>query len=189
MIEPKTSMAEFFRDMVLEAIEDQNVEATELTEGYLVALLAEMATPGRHEAPDPLSETIVELMQQAFESSGSQRAKRWRHIGDTALVATGLYRGMLLKRGMDLNYYFLMGASAYRQAATLHHFLGAQPLDELCDELGAKMVPLSDVLDQVMAMTYLHGDQGLIRLLARWKQQETSWVGRRLIKEGLWKQS
>ena len=185
MIDETVSISEFFREQLLEALEDQRVKTSDMATGYLLSLLEELADPSKTRMPDLKHRTLVELMNEALEVEGGEQAQRWRNMGDAVLVATGIYRGDILRRGMDINYYFLMGTSAYRRAAALHKMTGGRPLAELCNELGIKLPRLSDVFEQVMATVSLHGDQGLLLLLDRWHQDHAGWVRRMLNRKGL----
>ncbi len=185
MIDETVSISEFFKEQLLEALEDQRVETSDLATGYLLSLLEELAAPDKARMPDLLHHTLVELMTEAQQLQGSEQAQRWRTMGDAVLVATGIYRGSILKRGMDLNYYFLMGASAYRRAAAMHKILGGASIAELCKELGIKLPKLSDVFEQIMANVSLQGDQGLVLLLDRWHKDHATWVRKMLNRRGL----
>ena len=185
MIERPSGVAEFFREQLLEALEDQDVVASDLVTSYLVSLLSELASPAASRERETWDTPLVDLLQEAMEAEGAERARKWRTIGDTALMASGVFRGALLYRGLDIRYYHSLGSAAYRQAAVLHRILRAKPLDELCEELGAKLPSLSDVLDQVMAATYSHGDEGILTLLERWHQDRPKWLNRLLARRGV----
>ncbi len=185
MIEETSNISEFFRERLLEALEDQQVETSDMVTGYLLSLLEQLAHPHEGTMPDLLHNTLVDLINDALAVQGSQQAQRWRSMGDAVLVTTGFYRRDILRRGMDLNYYFLMGSSAYRRAAALHRVLGGRPLADLCNELGVKLPELSGVFEQIMAAVSLHGNQGLLLLLDRWEQDQTGWVRKMLKKKGL----
>ncbi len=185
VIHTSSGVAEFFRDQLLEALEDQQVDTSDLVTSYLVGLLADLANAGPPEARRIWNAPMVDLLQEAMAARGSERAQRWRTMGDAALVATGIFRGVLLRKGLDLHYYYAMGSAAYRQAALLHRVLRARPLDELCEELGAKLPSLADVLDQVMASSYSHGNEGLLTLLERWHQDRPKWLDRLLARRGV----
>lgn len=188
MIQQTRSVANFFHECVAEAMRAQKVQASELAASYLVSLLSELAGPRSEGKPtaDPMRITLVELLLAANQAEGPAKARRFREVGDTALLSTGVCRAALLSRGMDLNYYYAVGGSAYQTAAQLHRFMRGQPLDELCEELGGKLPSLSDVLDEVMALTYEHGATGLLRLLNRYRRTGSAWVRRHLAERGFW---
>lgn len=182
------SVGGFFKECVDQVVKAQELEASELALSYLVALLSELASgeQDKEDVLDPIRTTLVELIIAAQQAQGPARAGCWRKVGDTALMSTGMYREALLSRGIPLDYYYSIGGTAYQTAAHLHRFLGSRPMDELCQELADKLPGLSDVLDEVMALTYEHGATGLVRLLYRWKRTKSSWALRHLAQRGLW---
>ena len=184
MVEKAQSAAAFFRECLSRALRSRRVETSELVEAYLVQLLTDL-TGLRRSVLGPDRRTLVDMLREANEARGADKARLYREIGDSALVGSGVYREWLLHQGMSLSYYETVGGSAYRQAGHLHRALRASPIDELCLELGAKFVGLADALDAAATLGVESSDSGLVRLLDRFQRSGRPWMRGILLRSGL----
>lgn len=184
MIEKARSVASFFRECLTRALSSRKVRTTELAESYLVHLLTDLASP-RRQPLGPGRKTLVEMLKEAHEADGADKARIYRELGDSALVWSGVFRERLLHQGMSLSYYESVGGGAYRQAGYLHRLLRASPIDELCLELGEKFAGLSDALDEAATLGLDMRDAGLVKLLGRFERSKRPWMKEVLLLGGL----
>ncbi len=184
MIEGARSVAAFFRDCLEQALSSRRVRTSELTESYLVQLLTDLANP-RRRPTGPGRRTLVDMLTEAQEAQGADRARILRELGDSALVWSGVFRERLLHQGMSLSYYQSMGGNAYHHAGHLHRLMRASPIDDLCLELGAKFTRLSDALDEAATLGLETSDAGLVKLMGRFQRSGRPWMRDVLVQSGL----
>lgn len=184
MIEQTRSAGAFFRECLARALRASRVQASELAESYLVQLLTDLADP-RRQILGPGRKTLVEMLAEAEQAGGANQARLLQEVGDSALLWSGVFRERLLHLGMSLSYYVSVGGSAYARAGRLHRLLRASPIDELCQELGAKFPRLSDVLDEAAALGLETTDSGLMRLIGRSRRAARPWMIRILRGSGI----
>src|SRR5688500_5964325 len=106
------SLEVFFQDAVDQALRDQGVAVSSLTEHYLVRLLATYA----HSPIDEEQPLALKLME-ALDADPRQRRKRLREVGDTSLFVSGFWADSFSKRTVDVEYYIGLGGSAYGELA------------------------------------------------------------------------
>jgi len=184
MIEGARSVAAFFRECLERALRSRRVKASELAEAYLVQLMTDLASPCRRPF-GPGKQTLVEMLRDAHEAQGADKARLYRELGDSALIWSGVFRERLLHQGMSLSYYESVGGGAYRHAGHLHRVLRASPIDDLCLELGAKFAKLSDALDEAATLGLDTNDAGLVKLLGRFQRTKQPWMRDVLILSGV----
>ena len=183
MIEGARSVAAFFKECLERALRSRRVRTTELTESYLVQLLTDLARPRCSHGLG--NRTLVEMLSEANEAQGADKARILREIGDNALVWSGVFRERLLHRGMSLTYYESVGQTAYHQAGHLHRVLRASPIDELCLELGEKFPGLADALEEAATLGFEATDRGLVKLIGRFQRSGRPWMRHVLIQSGV----
>jgi hypothetical protein len=164
-------MTEFFHDVVNSALRAQHVEATPEASGYLVSLLCEYAHPGE-EAHSTFSEPLTFLLRDALETSGAERLRRLRSLGDGVLYAIGFFGEHLTQRGADRKYIEQVGASAYRHAAATMRVRASRAGDpSIFTELATKFERFAAVLGDVAEETIgamVRDSQSLVRVYERW---------------------
>lgn len=140
------AVVEYFKDQVKIALEHQHVLVHELTEWYIVSLLASL----RHvEKPSPLwvgKGTVAEKLAEALGIlGGSKKAEALREVGDYCLMISGFWQGRLRRSLVDANYYIGMGRFAFD---VLGQKKGGQ-LAEQFIEISSRFLELGDVLAEV----------------------------------------
>lgn len=189
-IEPHVDVRAFFRDKVLDALQRQNLEIEDLTEYYLVNLLAEFAA-GEHEEA-LLSQPLAYLLRDALEASGWDRLRRFRHLGDAALFVAGFFADNLERRGVSPRYVSSMGGQAYWTARSLarqtraRRSLAATP--EVYAELADKFDVFVAVLDDIRETTSMRTPEEIVRLYQRWQRTRSPRLARRLQRQGVFPQ-
>lgn len=189
MIERHASMKGFFHEAVTQALRNQRVEATEMTAFYLVNLLEEFAHGSQAELR--LARSLTLMLADAFEvPTGTEKLKRFRELGDTALYVTGFFRDYLARRGVDRSYVVTVGGQAYGSAAALSRIVRVQSVEhtDVYEELANKFDLLGDVLTEVGDTASMRTNRDVLRLYDRWLRTRAPHLARELAREGLFPQ-
>lgn len=146
------SLKEFFKLLVGEVMRRQRVSLEEVTEFYLVNLLAEYAKAeklftqeleGRREA-----EPLALLYHRALQQDRDEKIRTLRKLGDVSLYTAGFFQQSLQDRVVGPDYYMQMGRTAYGAVAEL---TGASAFAAVYQELHHKFTALVEVLEEISA--------------------------------------
>lgn len=164
------SLKEFFRLVVGEAVRRQGVSLEEVTEYYVVNLLAEYAeaehlftteVDGRREA-----EPLALLYHRALQQEREARMRTLRRLGDVSLYTAGYFQQSLKDRLVGADYYVSMGRTAYGVMAEMS---GSSAFAVAYFELGQKFQALVQVLEEIAARGQAaSGPQGQVGLFEWW---------------------
>ena len=179
-VRPALSVAEFFHEVLTAALRSQAVPTSEMTEFYLVNLLADFTHA-------PIAEEPLGLkLAQAMADGPEQRLRGLREVGDTALYVSGFFGESLDRRLVALDYYISMGGSAYAAlAGLLRMSREGETLGGVYGELSDKFPRFVDVLAEVSEKSALGSNRGVLRLYERWVRTHSEWVARKLMACGL----
>jgi hypothetical protein len=121
LIQPTTSLQDFFKSSIENAVEKLNIEGNDETLWYLTQLLCSYSKTskflddnGTRAALTPLAE----YYRLAVESP--TKHERWlqlQRLGDVAIIVAGLFAGALKRKPVNVNYYMSMGEAAYATLA------------------------------------------------------------------------
>lgn len=170
-----TSVDEFFHEVVSEAIEEVDLEASEPASWYLVGLLGDMS---RTRLPDePLGVKLAQPAQDATE-----RLRTLKQVGDTSLYVAGFFAESLSRSLVDVDYYVGLGQSAFGQLAK--SFGPQKSLTEVYEELADKFPKFVDVLAEVRKKTdFATPDIG--KLYEMWLRTRDEWLEKKLRAAGV----
>ena len=162
----------FFHNVLVEALAERRVEASESTAHYLVALLADFAHPGE-ETHEALERPLPFLLEEALAAVGRERFERLRTLGDSVLYTSGFFLDHLEIRGVQLDYVSALGARAYGTAASMLRVPGnSDSAPELFEELAEKFTRFARVLSTVSEGLFANAavatDTGALRTYERW---------------------
>lgn len=163
-------LQEVLREGLQEAMSRRRIDATELATWYLVHLLhAFHVSSGSERAggEDLLARPLAVLFWEATSSGLATRAKRFRQLGDTALVLAGLYADRLRRSLVDVPYCIAMGASAYSQLASGRE--APDPSAPLFAELSSKFEPFAEAISSVAPWNRAVTNAELVRIYERWR--------------------
>jgi hypothetical protein len=173
---------EYFKDLVDSALVRQHLQATELTEYYLVNLLCRFVRPSsRIPYIDDSSEPLALRLRRALESAGHEQRERLRNLGDFSLFTSGFFGDSLLARVVDVDYYVSMGEYAYGSLGRRDE----EAFGEVFTELARKFVRFVDVLSDVSEHTSLASNADLLRIYERWVRTGSRKEGQRLLERGI----
>ena len=156
------SPAEFFRDLVETAMQNQRVCARELTSFYVVNLLTgyvHATAPGSDE-----EEALGTRLARALQGAGTAQRDSLRKVGDRSLFISGFFSDSLNRSLVDVDYYIQLGECAYRSLARQ----GDDALGDVFDELSGKFTTFVDVLGEVSERTSLSSNADVLRLYEKW---------------------
>ncbi|WP_428265283.1 hypothetical protein [Haliangium sp.] len=166
-----SSVESFFHDVVTEALDRAQVEATEATEYYLVGLLGAFVT-GR------ISDEPLSLKLARASGDPAARVQALKEVGDTSLYVTGFFGNSLDRRGLvDASYYIGLGEAAYCELA--RRLPGPSSVGSIYRELAAHFPRFVDVLTEVRRQVDFTGGD-VIKLYEQWQETRSEWVERRL---------
>jgi len=164
-----TSLQEFFREALHDAIERQRFEVDDHTEHYVVNVLTLFsrsdalfdATP-----EGPRLRPLALMLADAVEAgSGPERIHALQRLGDVSLFIAGFFAQSFSRRLVDVDYHIAMGGRAYDSlAGMLRNTQRGRALGGVFRELGAKFQRLVDALNEVAETAYEHSDRDLMRL-------------------------
>jgi hypothetical protein len=164
-----TSLREFFRDALHEAIERQRFAVDDHTEHYVVNVLTLFS---RSEALfDRTSEgarlrPLALMLADAVEANtGAQRIHALQRLGDVSLFIAGFFARSFSHRLVDVDYHIAMGGRAYDSLAdTLGNTQRGRALTGVFRELAAKFQQMVDALNELAETSYEHSDSDVMRL-------------------------
>lgn len=170
--------AEYFKELVDEALVHQRVQAGDLTTYYLVNLLCQFVRlEGTPDADQPLAIRLA----KALQAGGMEGRSRLRRLGDFSLFVTGFFSDSLNRRTVDVDYYVSMGEYAYGS-------LGRRDEDtfaEVFAELATRFVGFADVLAEVSERSTVRSSTDVLRLYEKWLRTGSSRDRDRLIERGI----
>lgn len=170
------SMTQFFHEVVADALKARQVQASAEAAGYLVGILCEYAHPDE-EAHSTFDEPLTFLLRDALESSGPERLRRLRALGDGVLYAIGFFGEHLTQRGADRRYIEQVGATAYQHAAAalrLRHRTGEPTIySELATKFERFAAVLGDVAEDTLG-AMVRDSQSLVKVYERWVRTGSS---------------
>lgn len=185
-----TSLREFFRDALHEAIERQRFEVDDHTEHYVVNVLTLFA---RSEALfDRTSDgarlrPLALMLADAVEAnSGAQRIHALQRLGDVSLFIAGFFARSFSRRPVDVDYHIAMGGRAYDSLADmLGHTQRGRALTGVFRELAAKFQRMVDALNELAETSYEHSDRDVMRLYEIYLKTGSPRARNRLLRLGV----
>lgn len=161
---------DFFRELVTEALDRQQVKTKPETEFYLVNLLNQfMKTDrlyGQSEDGSLREEPLAFMIKDAIEEPRAEaQAALFRHIGDVSLYTAGFFQDSLARKLVDVDYYIDIGNTAYRKVALRAE---EEILRVIYQELAEKFAAFVDVLAAVSDKTTPRTEKDLLRMYELW---------------------
>jgi hypothetical protein len=182
-----SSLKEFFKSVLEEVIRGQRVVITEVTEFYLVNLLAEFAVTDKLFSQEQEGrkdhEPLAVLYHRALQQDRDERIRTLRRLGDVSLYKAGFFAGALQNSAVGSDYYIQMGGTAYGQVAELSPAAGfAEVYRELCSKFRA----LVDVLEEIAARGLVQGGpSGTLKVYETWVRTGSDKLERVLVDVGM----
>jgi hypothetical protein len=170
-----TSVDEFFHEVVTDALESVDLDASEPAGWYLVSLLGDFTRTRLTD--EPLG---MKLAQAGLETG--ERVKTLKQVGDTSLYVAGCFAESLTRSLVQVDYYVGLGQNAYAQLA--RHFASGKSIASVYEELADQFPKFVDVLLTVRKrIDFATPDVG--RLYEIWLRTRDEWVEKKLKAAGL----
>src|SRR5687768_3102961 len=113
------SVADFFEEVVSDAMKSGAVNASGGAPSYVVQPLAELATPGSP-VERTLDRPLTLLLDEALHTNElADRFEKLRTLGDGVLYSSGFFADHFEARGVDTKYLIGIGQTAYQNAGSL----------------------------------------------------------------------
>ena len=184
------SVADFFEEVVGDAMKVRGVSASEGVTSYLVALLAELAKPGSP-VERTLDRPLTLLLDEALHTNGlADRFDKLRTLGDGVLYSSGFFADHFEARGVDTKYVISIGRTAYESAGSLLRTGSERDVEKSVDifgELAKDFATFVAVLAEVANATVAKGVQtsrGVLKLYERWLKTRSERLGEALASQG-----
>lgn len=181
------NLIEFFKDLVKGAIRNQNVDADEMAEFYLVQLLADFQKSERMRSRCPQTghdEPLALTYLRALNSKPGEKENLLRNLGDRSLYLSGFFSEHLQNTIVGLKYYTSMGGQAYDRVARSFEN-NNQELSELFHDLAKNFIQFVDILSEVSEAAGIHRDQDILRLYEKWLQTGSERTAKFLTEAGI----
>lgn len=165
-----SSVDEFFHQVVSDALEVVDLEASEPASWYLVGLLGEMTRVRLTDEP------LGPKLAQAGADAGD-RVRTLKEVGDTSLYVAGFFAESLTRSLVDVDYYVSIGQSAYAQLAK--SLGGQKTITEVYEELAAKFPSFVEVIAEVRKRTDF-ATTDVNKLYDIWLRTRDEWIEKKL---------
>lgn len=121
MLITTSSIQNYFREALENALRKSSVLITDSAQVYLVHLLHEFSRSEQAFAGTDYGDKVnmASLLERALLSESHEAQRIYRHLGDTSLYLLGFFNESTLQKIVSQSYYRDMGSSAYLQAASL----------------------------------------------------------------------
>ena len=173
--------AEYFKELVVDALARQHVNAGDLTEYYLVNLLCQyIRLDARAERLDHDQPLAIRLAR-ALDSGGFEQRARLRSLGDFSLFMSGFFSDSFNRRSIDIDYYKSMGEYAYGSLSRWDDDAFAK----VFAELSRKFVGYMDVLADISERTTLASNTDVLRIYEKWLRTGSDRDSQRLVERGI----
>jgi hypothetical protein len=183
-MEQPATLEGFFHEAVDQALKENGVEASTLTEHYLVQLLATYASQSIDDTP-----LGVKLLE-ALGATPRERRERLREVGDTSLFVSGFWSDSFSRRAVDVDYYIDLGGSAYGELARSGAGWRRDPNCDVYGALAENFPRFVDVLALISRRIMPPASpQDIVKLYERWLRTRSHWAARRLAAVGVVPQS
>ena len=180
-----TSLKQFFKSLLDEALGQTGLNVAEVTEFYLANLLTEFAAADRLFAPTQPGgeeEPLAVLYHRAQAADREDRIRLLRRLGDVSLYKAGFFASALRESVVGQGYTIEMGSAAYAQVATM----ARGGFAHVYAELGRKFRPLVDVLEGIAARSAARSSPaGALRVYESWRRSGSDTLESVLVDAGL----
>ena len=180
------SVSGFFRDLLEEVLEGQDVQLSDASAAYLVHVVSGFTNPAvlhsNNSVEEPGPPALFRLYEQAISAPPLEQFEAYRHLGDVALFVSSFFAPHVERSVVSFEYYIQMGGSAYDRAASLDRTGKMRPLMR---QLADKFSRVVELLTQLAEKTSLPICRDLANLYERWSRNPNNQeLYERLIRQG-----
>ena len=185
-IQTEKNTLEFFHKHVKNSIKNQRIKITEISEHYLVHLLADFTlTQKAFRLTGNDNRPLALIYHQAQFETANNKIKIFKELGDFSLFITGFLPDSLNRKVTDVDYYISLGRSAYVNLSTVFEKVHKSDFNLLFLELAEKFVAVTDILAEISSESFTQWNDGILRLYERWLKTRSKRDERLLFKKGI----
>lgn len=185
-IQTAKNTLEFFHKHVRNSIKNQHIKITEISEHYLVHLLADFTlTQKAFRLTGNDNRPLALIYHQAQFETANNKIKIFKELGDFSLFITGFLPDSLNRKVTDVDYYISLGRSAYENLSTILEQTHKSDFNLLFLELAEKFVAVTDILAEISSESFTQWNDGILRLYERWLKTRSKRDERLLFKKGI----
>ncbi|MCK5256460.1 MAG: hypothetical protein KAQ81_10585 [Deltaproteobacteria bacterium] len=185
-IQTEKNTLEFFHKHVKNSIKNQHIKITEISEHYLVHLLADFTlTQKAFRLTGNDNRPLALIYHQAQFETANNKIKIFKELGDFSLFITGFLPDSLNRKVTDVDYYISLGRSAYENLSTILEQTHKSDFNLLFLELAEKFVAVTDILAEISSESFTQWNDGILRLYERWLKTRSKRDERLLFKKGI----
>jgi hypothetical protein len=174
-IQPVSSLKEFFRDALHDALAHQHVAVEGETEHYVVNLLTLFADADALFERDAGGQSrsrlkpLALMLGEAIDAPTHEaRFRALQRLGDVSLFIAGFFSAGFARKLVDIDYHIAMGGHAYGTLADNCSPARGRTMRQVFGELAAKFTPMVDALNEISETSYQHSDRDRLRLYELW---------------------
>ncbi len=183
----RTSLMEYFKKAVEDALADLQIEIDELTAFYVVNLLTYFFRTEYvyHAAEDLDKKALAQVFLESRFYDLLRRIRALKHIADYSLFIAGFFAESFRRKLVDIDYFITLGSRAYLDLAEiLKTYKKDKRFVPVYRELSEKFPSLVDVLSEISEKS-ISTRQDLLRLYERWLRTGSRWAQRKLHRRGI----
>ncbi len=185
-IQTEKNTLEFFHKHVRNSIKNQHIKITEISEHYLVHLLADFTlTQKAFRLTGNDNRPLALIYHQAQFETANNKINIFKELGDFSLFITGFLPDSLNRKVIDVDYYISLGRSAYENLSTILEQTHKSDFNLLFLELAEKFVAVTDILAEISSESFTQWNDGILRLYERWLKTRSKRDERLLFKKGI----
>jgi hypothetical protein len=180
------NLAEYFKNLVETALQNQEFTISKLTEFYIVNLLSEyfridkLYENGRDDVP------LAILLTEALSSQISKKILLFKKIGDYSLYISGYFSDSLNRKIVDISYYISMGENAYTQLYDLARYSKREKmLAEAYSEISMNFIKMVDLISEISDSQKSVSNADLLKVYEKWLLTKSERLAKQLKEAGI----
>lgn len=177
---------EFFREKISNVLEKQQIKVSEEIEFYLVNLLCEFISPAPLQTKtgtlDLLDTPLALVLKEAVEASSQEQIKIYKILGDTSLYVSGYFQDYFNRKTIDIDYYMLMGSTAYNHLSALDRERNSELYSNLSLNFHVFVEVVAEVADQLGG---INKSKNLLAIYDRWTRNNSDRLRKTLEEYGI----
>ena len=185
-IQTESNTLSFFHDHIKKSIKNQSVEITEISEHYLVHLLADFTlTQKAFNLKSNENRPLALIYHQAQFETANKKIKLFKELGDFSLFITGFFPDSLNRKVIDVDYHISLGKGAYKNLSAVFDKIHNSDFTLLFYELAEKFVSITHIFSEISSESFTKWNDGILRLYERWLKTRSKRDERLLCKKGI----
>lgn len=185
-IQTENNTFDFFHQRVKASLRNQHISITTTSEHYLVSLLVDFTLSDKlFNLTGKDNRPLAIIYHQARLETAGTKIKILKELGDFSLFITGFFPDSLNRKVCDVDYYILLGRSAYEHLSAIFEKHDKGSFTLLYDELAKKFVALTDILAEISSTSATQWNDGILRLYERWLKTRSRRDEQLLCKRGI----